>query len=192
MSRSSASVSERDFWSQEDLKYSRPHHRMRKVAPMVNRLAEGKACRLLDVGCGRATLHMLLDQNYRPSPDATWRFKQPVPGLVESTSCIAAPASTRPTATSSTLRRSGGARPNASLSRGGFRPGTTPRVDFLGQDSVPPSGKGVVGGLRGAGSERRSLHSARYGAIFFDLIVDLRPPSTTQPTPLSVSAYRTI
>ena len=72
----------RDFWSQENLKYTQPHYRMRKVARVVNRFAGGKACRLLDIGCGPATLRSLLDPNiaYYGIDIA---IPQPSPGLVE-------------------------------------------------------------------------------------------------------------
>ncbi len=82
MSTSSFSVYKRDFWSQENLKYSRPHYRMRKVAREVNRLADAKACRLLDVGCGPAALRQLLDSTitYHGIDIA---IGQPSPGLVE-------------------------------------------------------------------------------------------------------------
>jgi SAM-dependent methyltransferase len=82
MSTSSVSVFKRDFWSQENLKYSRPHYRMRKMARLVNRLADGKECRLLDVGCGPATLRQLLDPNidYHGIDIA---IQEPSPGLVE-------------------------------------------------------------------------------------------------------------
>ena len=63
MSSAPRSVYKRDFWSRENLKYAQPHYRMRKVARVVNRLADGNACRLLDVGCGPATLRQLLDPN---------------------------------------------------------------------------------------------------------------------------------
>jgi len=53
----------KDFWSQENLKYSRPHYRMEKAARVINRLAQGRARTLLDVGCGPATLRSLLDSN---------------------------------------------------------------------------------------------------------------------------------
>ena len=43
----------KDFWSKENRKYAAPHFRMRKVARTVSRLAEGRGCSLLDVGCGR-------------------------------------------------------------------------------------------------------------------------------------------
>ena len=32
----------KDFWSKENLKYSRPHYRLEKSARIVNRLARGK------------------------------------------------------------------------------------------------------------------------------------------------------
>ncbi len=82
MSTSSVSVFKRDFWSQENLKYAQPHYRMCKVARMVNRLADGKACRLLDVGCGPAALRLLLDPNiaYHGIDIA---IQQPSPGLLE-------------------------------------------------------------------------------------------------------------
>jgi SAM-dependent methyltransferase len=74
-------VYKRDFWADENPKYTRPHHRMLKVARLVNRLAAGTNCRLLDVGCGPATLGLLLDPNVQyygidiaskePSPNLT-------------------------------------------------------------------------------------------------------------------------
>ncbi len=82
MSNSPARVYKRDFWSHENLKYIQPHYRMRKVARVVNRFAGGKACRLLDIGCGPATLRSLLDPNiaYHGIDIA---IQQPSPGLVE-------------------------------------------------------------------------------------------------------------
>lgn len=53
----------KDFWSKENLKYSRPHYRLEKSARIVNGLARGKRCTLLDVGCGPATLASLLRPN---------------------------------------------------------------------------------------------------------------------------------
>lgn len=55
----------REFWATENLKYVRPHFRLAKAARIVNRLARGKECELLDVGCGPATLAGLLDKNIR-------------------------------------------------------------------------------------------------------------------------------
>lgn len=53
----------RDFWSTENLKYSRPHFRMEKIARTVNALARGSNYTLLDVGCGPAALEPLLQPN---------------------------------------------------------------------------------------------------------------------------------
>jgi len=61
----SATLYKKDFWSQENLKYGKPHHRLEKSARIINRLAQGKECTLLDVGCGPATLMSLLRPNIR-------------------------------------------------------------------------------------------------------------------------------
>jgi SAM-dependent methyltransferase len=53
----------REFWAAENLRYVQPHFRLAKAARIVNRLARGKKCELLDVGCGPATLASLLDKN---------------------------------------------------------------------------------------------------------------------------------
>jgi SAM-dependent methyltransferase len=53
----------RDFWSQENLKYSAPHYRLLKSAHVINRIALGQRRTLLDVGCGPAALAHLLDSN---------------------------------------------------------------------------------------------------------------------------------
>jgi cyclopropane fatty-acyl-phospholipid synthase-like methyltransferase len=55
----------KEFWSEENLKYSRPHLRMEKVSQLVNKLAAGRERTLLDVGCGPATLMSLLQPNIR-------------------------------------------------------------------------------------------------------------------------------
>lgn len=52
-----------DFWVQENLKYVEPHFRLEKSCHLLNRIADGRACDLLDVGCGPATLRHLLDEN---------------------------------------------------------------------------------------------------------------------------------
>lgn len=51
------------FWETENLKYSEPHFRMRKLARVIQRLARGRQCDLLDVGCGPATLGRLMPPN---------------------------------------------------------------------------------------------------------------------------------
>ena len=53
----------KDFWIEENQKYARPHFRMEKAARIINRIAGGRSCDLLDVGCGPATLARLLDPN---------------------------------------------------------------------------------------------------------------------------------
>lgn len=53
----------RDFWASENLKYVQPHFRMEKCARLINRLAKGQQCDLLDVGCGPATLGHLVSRN---------------------------------------------------------------------------------------------------------------------------------
>jgi len=52
-----------EFWATENLKYAQPHFRMEKAARLVNRIARGRECHLLDVGCGPATLGRLLENN---------------------------------------------------------------------------------------------------------------------------------
>jgi SAM-dependent methyltransferase len=72
----------KDFWSKENLKYSRPHYRLEKSARIINRLAQGKRCTLLDVGCGPATLMSLLrpDIQYHGIDIA---IHDPAPNLIE-------------------------------------------------------------------------------------------------------------
>jgi SAM-dependent methyltransferase len=53
----------KDFWSKENLNYSRPHYRMEKCARILNKLTGDKECTLLDVGCGPASLMPLLRPN---------------------------------------------------------------------------------------------------------------------------------
>jgi cyclopropane fatty-acyl-phospholipid synthase-like methyltransferase len=53
----------KDFWDEENLRYSEPHFRAQKVARIINKLADGKECDLLDVGCGPGSLRHLLPDN---------------------------------------------------------------------------------------------------------------------------------
>lgn len=53
----------KDFWLAENLRYGKPYFRLEKCARIVNKLARGNKCDLLDVGCGPATLSTLLDEN---------------------------------------------------------------------------------------------------------------------------------
>ena len=53
----------KDFWSKENLKFIQPHFRLEKSARIINAMAQGRKCDLLDVGCGPATLMRLLRNN---------------------------------------------------------------------------------------------------------------------------------
>jgi SAM-dependent methyltransferase len=58
-----AKYQKKEFWSEENLKYVEPHFRLTKAARIVNKLAKGRECELLDVGCGPCTLARLLDSH---------------------------------------------------------------------------------------------------------------------------------
>jgi SAM-dependent methyltransferase len=58
-----ASHYKRDFWDEENLKFSEPWYRLEKSARIISRLAGRRECALLDVGCGPATLMRLLPAN---------------------------------------------------------------------------------------------------------------------------------
>jgi len=58
-----ASRYKRDFWEEENLKFGEPWYRLEKSARIISRLAGGRQCTLLDVGCGPATLMRLLPAN---------------------------------------------------------------------------------------------------------------------------------
>lgn len=73
----------KDFWSEENLKYSRPHYRMEKAARLINRLARGQERTLLDVGCGPATLMSLLQPNIKYY-GIDIAIHDPAPNLIES------------------------------------------------------------------------------------------------------------
>lgn len=72
----------RDFWGKENLKFSRPHYRMEKAARIINKLAQGKECTLLDIGCGPAALSPLVNPNvhYHGIDIA---IQEPAPNLIE-------------------------------------------------------------------------------------------------------------
>jgi SAM-dependent methyltransferase len=61
--RNGAQYRKKDFWSSQSTQYLQPHYRLEKSARMINRLANGRECALLDVGCGPATLMRLLTPN---------------------------------------------------------------------------------------------------------------------------------
>jgi SAM-dependent methyltransferase len=72
----------KNFWSKENLKYSRPHYRLEKSARIVNRLARGKRLTLLDVGCGPAALMPLLRSNIQYY-GIDIAIHDPAPNLIE-------------------------------------------------------------------------------------------------------------
>jgi SAM-dependent methyltransferase len=65
------------------VKYVEPHFRLTKAARIINRLARGKECDLLDVGCGPAALAELLDKNIRYY-GIDIAIHEPAPHLIES------------------------------------------------------------------------------------------------------------
>lgn len=72
----------RDFWSEENLKFNQPHYRLEKSARIISRLARGKECTLLDVGCGPATLMRLLPPNIQYH-GIDIAIHDPAPNLIE-------------------------------------------------------------------------------------------------------------
>jgi SAM-dependent methyltransferase len=82
MTRSPGVVYKRDFWIDENKKFAQPHQRMLKVARVVNRLAAGRDCKLLDVGCGPATLGSLVAPNIRYY-GVDIAIQEPAPNLKE-------------------------------------------------------------------------------------------------------------
>lgn len=72
----------RDFWIEENVKYAKPHFRMEKAARIVNRVAGGKECDLLDVGCGPAALMHLLHGNIHYY-GIDIAIRRPAPNLIE-------------------------------------------------------------------------------------------------------------
>jgi cyclopropane fatty-acyl-phospholipid synthase-like methyltransferase len=54
----------KDYWIVENQQYAVPSFRLRKCARMLNEMARGRTCSLLDVGCGPGALRSLLDSNF--------------------------------------------------------------------------------------------------------------------------------
>ena len=52
-----------DFWRTENQTHLAPHFRLRKCARIVNAIARGRECSLLDIGCGPETLMSALNAN---------------------------------------------------------------------------------------------------------------------------------
>ena len=72
----------RDFWAAENLKYQQPHFRLAKAARLTNKIANGRECDLLDVGCGPAALMPLLTPNIHYY-GIDIAIQQPAPNLIE-------------------------------------------------------------------------------------------------------------
>jgi SAM-dependent methyltransferase len=72
----------KDFWSKENLQYSRPHYRLEKSARIINRLARDNKLTLLDVGCGPAALRPLLRSNIQYY-GIDIAIHDPAPNLIE-------------------------------------------------------------------------------------------------------------
>jgi SAM-dependent methyltransferase len=66
MPTASLAYRDREFWSNENLRWASVYFRLEKCARIVNQLAKGRPCDLLDVGCGPlALLSTLIDDNIR-------------------------------------------------------------------------------------------------------------------------------
>lgn len=77
-----AAYYKRDFWSEENLKFSEPWYRVDKSVRLITKIADGKESTLLDVGCGPALLQRVLPPNI-----AYWgidiAIHDPAPNLLE-------------------------------------------------------------------------------------------------------------
>jgi SAM-dependent methyltransferase len=51
------------FWRRENLRFADPHYRLVKAARIIDKLAHGRECSVLDVGCGPATVGSILPAN---------------------------------------------------------------------------------------------------------------------------------
>jgi len=54
---------QKDYWIVQNQQYAEPSFRLFKCARMLTKLANGRECRLLDVGCGPGALRELLPAN---------------------------------------------------------------------------------------------------------------------------------
>jgi SAM-dependent methyltransferase len=72
----------KDFWSQENLKFSQPWYRLEKTVRLLNELAGGRECTLLDVGCGPAALMRFLPPNIHYY-GIDIAIQEPAPNLLE-------------------------------------------------------------------------------------------------------------
>ena len=72
----------KDCWSIENQKFAVLHHRLKKAARLANRIADGRPCTLLDVGCGPAALAQVLLPNIEYF-GIDIAIQQPGPNLLE-------------------------------------------------------------------------------------------------------------
>lgn len=72
----------KDFWGQENLKFSQPHFRLEKAARLISKLARGRECDLLDLGCGPAALAPLVAPNVHYY-GIDIAIQEPAPNLLE-------------------------------------------------------------------------------------------------------------
>jgi len=72
----------RDFWGQENLKFSQPHFRLEKAARLLAKLAAGRERDLLDLGCGPAALAPLVPANLHYY-GIDIAIQEPAPNLLE-------------------------------------------------------------------------------------------------------------
>lgn len=77
-----ADVYKRDFWIKENQKHIPAHYRLRKSARIINAIAGREECDLLDVGCGPATLLLLLQPNIHYY-GIDIAIHDPMPNLIE-------------------------------------------------------------------------------------------------------------
>ena len=72
----------RDFWSQENLKFSQPHYRMGKAVRIIRKVAGSRERELLDIGCGPAALRHLLPPTIQYY-GIDMAIQEPAPNLIE-------------------------------------------------------------------------------------------------------------
>ncbi len=82
MSKLAETYLKKEFWAKENLNYVEPHFRLQKAARLVNKIAGGKECDLLDLGCGPAALKPLTASNIRYH-GIDIAIQQPAPYLLE-------------------------------------------------------------------------------------------------------------
>lgn len=64
MTEATENYRSRDYWIVENALYAKPSFRLQKCARIVQELTKGRACSLLDVGCGPAALRECLSPNF--------------------------------------------------------------------------------------------------------------------------------